>query len=327
MRKAWVAAVFFFSLVRIFSAGPALGTEADTAPLPQNGSAAQNTKPDMSAEQYEKLAEALNNGTSDDLRKFLKSGFNVNSVYNCHTPLQMSIRSLAFALGAPTSKVSPDEAFEKIKIIIEAGADVNDETCSTLPVLPLMAAMYIPFEIDILEKTFYTSIVGMVRSGSVPQSCLPLFGKSCSDVTQDDLDLLKYKIGKSYKEIYAQAMPYVMKTLSLLVENGANVNAQTSDGKTIIATSLLGFKIKNLEPLKYLISMGADVNIRDKDGNTPLFFASGNGDKEAVKILLEAGADERLWNNSGLRYNEVISKSKRTYLDPNEGIKTEYEED
>ena len=98
------------------------------------------------------------------------------------------------------------------------------------------------------------------------------------------MDLLKYKINQAYKIASQSAADYVLKTVALLVENGADVNAKNSDGKPVIFSALVGTHSIDLEVLKFFISKGADVNIRDAQGNTPLFYAFGN--QEAVDILL-----------------------------------------
>lgn len=51
---------------------------------------------------------------------------------------------------------------------------------------------------------------------------------------------------------------------------------------------------------KFLISKGADVNARDKQGKTPLHYASANGYKDIVVLLISERADiftRDNWNN------------------------------
>ena len=110
--------------------------------------------------------------------------------------------------------------------------------------------------------------------------------------------------------------------MALLVENGTDVNAKTSDGKPVIFSALVGTRPVDLEILKFLISKGADVNIRDAQGNTPLFYAFGN--QEAVDILLAAGADNSLYNYSGMRYDEYTKRTKHSYVDTDGSVKSEY---
>jgi uncharacterized protein len=57
---------------------------------------------------------------------------------------------------------------------------------------------------------------------------------------------------------------------------------------------------RRLPIVKALISLGADVN-RGRNGHTPLFIASGRGDKVLVSLLLEAGADP----NKGIERTEA----------------------
>ena len=50
--------------------------------------------------------------------------------------------------------------------------------------------------------------------------------------------------------------------------------------------------------MKLLIQHGADVNAKAKSGNTPLLIASvGHGKYEAVKLLMDKGADAFAVNN------------------------------
>lgn len=184
--------------------------------------------------------------------------------------------------------------------------------------------MLIPFKIDGFEKNFYNVLVDAIKSGIDNNYCIANFAKSCDAVTQEDLDLLKYKINQAYKIASQSADDYVLKTVALLVENGADVNAKNSDGKPVIFSALVGTNSTNFDILKFLISKGADVNIRDAQGNTPLFYAFGN--QEAVDILLAAGADKSLYNYSGMRYDEYTKRTKHSYVDADGSIKSEYVE-
>jgi len=49
--------------------------------------------------------------------------------------------------------------------------------------------------------------------------------------------------------------------------------------------------------MRYLIRSGANVNITDPDGDSPLFVCE---DVESVKVLIEAGADPKHVNESGM---------------------------
>ena len=288
----------------------------------ENSVVAPASQNEMSKETYEKFKKIMLEGSPDDLRKLIKDGFDVNLTYNGKNTLLYAIDAVSYAFGALTSQISPDNALEKVKIILEAGANPNQESGNKLHNLPLESAMLIPFKIDGFEKNFYNVLVDAIKSGIDNNYCIANFAKSCDAVTQEDLDLLKYKNNQVYKIASQSADDYVLKTVTLLVENGADVNAKDSDGKPVIFSALVGTRPVDLEILKFLISKGADVNIRDAQGNTPLFFAFGN--QAAVDILLAAGADKSLYNYSGMRYDEYTKRRKHSYVDADGSVKSEY---
>ena len=93
--------------------------------------------------------------------------------------------------------------------------------------------------------------------------------------------LLGLSVMSNNKKIYAIAL-----------DNGANVNVQSNNNETILATAV---KAGHVEIVKALIKDGANVNTlmtTKKDGTVPaLFFAIKNENVEIVKILLDAGAN------------------------------------
>jgi ankyrin repeat protein len=76
--------------------------------------------------------------------------------------------------------------------------------------------------------------------------------------------------------------------LKLLAEHGANLNSSKSGFTPLMAASRAG----NLNAVRYLIDHGADVRARTKSGYTALFAAlSWPGNAAVVQMLLEHGAD------------------------------------
>jgi hypothetical protein len=93
-----------------------------------------------------------------------------------------------------------------------------------------------------------------------------------------------------YKDIWEAAGKGIVQDVAYFIENGTDVNAKDSKGKTPL---LCAFKDNsNLEVLKYLFSKGADVKAKDKDGYTPLHIAARkNFNVKVLKYLVSQGAD------------------------------------
>ncbi|MET3321862.1 UNVERIFIED_ORG: ankyrin repeat protein [Peribacillus simplex] len=86
------------------------------------------------------------------------------------------------------------------------------------------------------------------------------------------------------------------ETISRLIEEGADINTQDSEGRTatIIATYNNDF-----ETAKILITAGADVNIQDDMKNNPFLYAGAEGYLEILKLTINAGADPKITNRYG----------------------------
>ena len=83
-----------------------------------------------------------------------------------------------------------------------------------------------------------------------------------------------------------QSLPHVAR---LLLERGADVNAQISDrsGRTPLHITI-GFN--SAEVVRVLLEHGADVDAEDSKGRTPFQIASAKGYDEIMKLLSEHGA-------------------------------------
>ena len=98
-----------------------------------------------------------------------------------------------------------------------------------------------------------------------------------------------------YAALYASA-----DCMQLLIEKGSKVNAKNSLDETALM-----WAVHDLAKMKLLIERGADVNAKAKSGNTPLLIAAvGQSKYEAVKLLLDNGADALAINNR--RENALI---------------------
>ena len=75
--------------------------------------------------------------------------------------------------------------------------------------------------------------------------------------------------------------------LRLLLEHGADINAQDEMGRTVLHWGTISEK---LEVVRLLLEHGADVGAKKNDGNTALQEAADRGREEVVELLREYGA-------------------------------------
>ena len=105
--------------------------------------------------------------------------------------------------------------------------------------------------------------------------------------------------------------PYLLAGAKLLIQQSANLNAQTKAGDT--ALILAGWSTNNFELVKLLVSNGADVNIANNNGDTPTIDAAYLGKIENLRYLLKNGADTSRKNKRGNTALDV-AKSKNNQL-------------
>ncbi len=81
------------------------------------------------------------------------------------------------------------------------------------------------------------------------------------------------------------------------LDDSVDLNAQDPQfGSTPLSWAAL---MGHTEVVALLLERGADVNAQNRDGATPLHSAAFLGRTETVKLLLEKGADPKLRNNTG----------------------------
>lgn len=88
-----------------------------------------------------------------------------------------------------------------------------------------------------------------------------------------------------------------IKEVEKYIATGGDVNAKELSGDSILHyASYISTNTINI--VKLLIQNNALIDIKNRDGKTPLFYASGYGHVNAVKELVNAGADLNFLANS-----------------------------
>lgn len=84
---------------------------------------------------------------------------------------------------------------------------------------------------------------------------------------------------------------------SLLLERGADIDSRTQNGSTPLY--LASRRRDSHSVLRLLLDKGADPNIATMNGRTPLMAAARDGDVSAMKLLLTKKADAKALSSSG----------------------------
>ena len=93
-----------------------------------------------------------------------------------------------------------------------------------------------------------------------------------------------------------------------VLDRGANVELQDSDGDTALHRAAQSGNVKILE---LLLAKGAKPDVKNKVGGTPLMWAAVFGHHEAARTLLEKGADRSLKDNQGRTASDWAIENKR----------------
>ena len=273
---------------------------------------AQNTPSQISDEQAH---EIVLTGTPDDVKKLIQSGYDVNKVYLCNTLLNEAVRSAARGKNA---NKHPEYALEKIKTLVNSGADINLIPCDGFSMTALHWAVSLPLDIQYLEDDVNKIIDERIKNGNGECNFPGIVSKPCGEITYEEREKIRIAIKGAMQLAYSAFPPYFIEIIDFLVESGADINLKAGT----IGTAPLHIAATNpqdvtLEPLQYLIAKGANLNIQDNNGNTPLFWAYGVNNAKAVDILINAGANTAIINKEGVIYKDVEGKKIRGFMDNN----------
>lgn len=181
-----------------------------------------------------------------------------------------------------------------VELLLEKGADINarekhDETplhwAAELGRLQVTEFL-IAHGADINARPGGTPLYVALRGAAPLQSrdqyvqVVKLLISKGADVTNAD--------SRGETPLHIAASWRLLDVAKILIEKGANVNANGERGTPLHSASYMG----GLEMVQLLVAHGADVNAKDTDvGFTPLHNAARGGDAGVVAFLIKQGAD------------------------------------
>ena len=179
--------------------------------------------------------------------------------------------------------------YEVAKILIDAGADVNAAHSIDHTVL------YHALESNQLS----TEVIQLLVDEGVNMNPSPLFWAIRYAGAKSETPEIMTMLIEAGADVNAQSETGITALIAaalrgsnqlvdILLRSGAEINAtQESTGRTVLACAV---EWEHTETVRLLIEAGADLEIADKQGNTPLMTAKSKGSEEIIELLIEAGA-------------------------------------
>ena len=99
-----------------------------------------------------------------------------------------------------------------------------------------------------------------------------------------------------------------------LIESGVDINYKNTPLQNGTLHACLLSKNDDNAMLTYLLNNGADVNMQNSEGSTPLKFAIVIRQIECLKTLLASGADTNIKDRYGLKAIDYLDMEKDTVI-------------
>jgi ankyrin repeat protein len=204
----------------------------------------------------------------------------------------------------PLHRAAIEGHLKAVETLLERGADINKISADGLT----------PLRFAVINRHVEVVKAFLAKDHHINQNNLSVLESLCREGNQIMLDYIYQLITKEYftadlpinkKKIdaiqktilhWAILCHQPMATITLLIEQGADINAISPDGMTpLYIAALTGY----LQAVELLLAKNANSNIACFDGTTPLFAAArcGGGALEIVKLLLVEGVNIPYSNN------------------------------
>lgn len=104
------------------------------------------------------------------------------------------------------------------------------------------------------------------------------------------------------------------KHIVFLIKKGASIDKADSEGDTALHQAIVADPKYSMPIISLLIKLGASLDLENKKGETPLLLAVKKDHPEAIKKLLEAGADPNKQNRLGDSAISLVNSTEDIHL-------------
>lgn len=201
----------------------------------------------------------------DDIRKSLEKGADPNA-----------------GRGAPLTLAVTIGHIEIVRVLLEHGADVHGGCTYRTPLL--FAENHSDIKACLLEHGAKESLFTAVAEGNVDK---------IEGYLTEDPSLVHLRDEEDMTPLFFAAAMHNLAVMTLLLQAGADPNAVAvgSYGITPIHQVCRSNQYESREAIGLLVKYGVNLNARNEGGVTALHMAVRDRNVEAVRVLLECGAD------------------------------------
>jgi len=160
---------------------------------------------------------------------------------------------------------------EMVKLILDAGVEVNERTEEGEGMTPLQYAIFkssVPAEVIRILLDHGAKVNAKGPNGAMP---------------------IHFAILRSGDETES------LKIAKILIEHGAELDPEKEENSTALRASMHN----RADMLELVLKNGAEPNKHSKDMKYPIHYAVYNGDLKSVKLLKEYGADLEVKDKAG----------------------------
>jgi len=176
-------------------------------------------------------------------------------------------------------------SIERVKLLIQYGADVNEEFNGVAPLILAIENNNIEMIQLLLEKGAKAHVVvQQARPNFFPGQTTPLMMALIGYFGADRTWWYEY-----WPRLSAEQYARIFELCTLLIEKGSDVNARDERGMTALHYAA---SIGDLKIFKYLLEKGARIDAKDNMERTALSYAAEKGRLDVIQFLFEKNPRE-----------------------------------
>jgi ankyrin repeat protein len=211
----------------------------------------------------------------------------------------------------------PENALQKIKILLDNGANYNQKACPTTSLSPIFWAVSLPLLLQQTEDELNLGLDESMKDSTDYCDIPKIVSKPCKQITPEEREKIRDYFHQSTIDSIKKLNPYFTKLIKLLIKRGADLTQTDERGQTVLHYAASMPKEITTEPLKILLEKGIDVDTQNLEKHTPLFFAYGAHNQSAINLLLDAGADPTMRDIEGIlpKESKSVTLERTTHED------------